>query len=356
MNTGNENTGDENAYGKTLHQSGLAVLRRAHLARVHELARNTPLDPAPSLSARLGRQVLLKREDLQPGFSFKLRGAYNLMSTLSPAELARGVIAASAGNHAQGVVMAAVRLNTRAVIVMPHSAPRVKIEAVRRLGGSAVELVLAGDSFSEAEQEAWRLQAQRDLVSIPAFDHPEVIAGQATVGLELLQQHPAPAAVFVPVGGGGLLAGVAACIKTLSPSTRVIGVQAEGSSAMIQSLKAGYPVRLDEVDLFSDGTAVKQVGVHTLALCREHADLMLEVSRSEICAAIRDIYQDTRCLPEPAGALALAGLRQAIEHKQLDDLPGALIAIVTGANMNFEQIESVSRLLSHTEIAARASA
>jgi threonine dehydratase len=317
-----------------------AVLRRTLAARVYEVARETPLEPAPLLSTRLGQQVLLKREDQQPVFSFKLRGAYNKMVGLGPAERARGVIAASAGNHAQGVALAAARLGLRAVIVMPVTAPLVKIDAVRRLGGAWVEVVLAGDSYSDAQAAAAQLQAEHGYSFVHPFDDPAVIAGQATVGMEILRQHPGPLhAVFVPVGGGGLLAGVAAYIKALRPEVKVIGVQTADSDAMTRSLEAGERVTLDEVGLFADGTAVKRVGAETFDLCRRYVDAMLRVDTDAICAAIRDVFQETRCVPEPSGALALAGLKQYAAQVCRGQ---TLAAIVSGANMNFDRLRFVA--------------
>jgi len=321
--------------------SDLDLLRRTLTARVYEVARETPLEPAEQLSARLGNRVLLKREDLQPVFSFKLRGAYNKMAALDAAERARGVIAASAGNHAQGVALAAAKLGVRAVIVMPVTAPQVKVDAVRRFGGDFVEVVLAGDSYSDAQAAAARIEAERGLVFVHPFDDLAVIAGQATVGMELLRQSSTPLdAVFVPVGGGGLLAGVASCIKTLSPHTKVIGVQADDSDAMARSLETGVRMSLPEVGLFADGTAVKQVGAFTFELCRRHVDAMLRVDGDALCAAIRDVYQETRSVPEPSGALALAGLKQYAAAHQLQG--ATLAAIVSGANMNFERLRFVA--------------
>jgi len=318
------------------------MLARIRSARVYEVAQESALEPAPLLTTRLGQQVLLKREDQQPVFSFKLRGAYNRMVQLDATQRAHGVIAASAGNHAQGVAMAAAKLGIRAVIVMPVTAPQVKVDAVRRLGGAMVEVVLVGDSFSDAQAAAAQLQAERGATFVHPFDDLAVIAGQGTVALEILQQHPGPLhAVFVPVGGGGLLAGVAACIKALRPQVQVIGVQAIDADAMTRSLEAGERVALDQVGLFADGTAVKQVGVHTFALCQQHVDAMLRVDNDAICAAIRDIYQDTRSVPEPSGALALAGLKQYVAtHGHCKD--GALVAIVSGANMNFDRLRFVA--------------
>jgi len=317
------------------------LLRRTLTARVYEVARETPLEPAALLSTRLGNRVLLKREDLQPVFSFKLRGAYNKMAGLDAAQRARGVIAASAGNHAQGVALAAARLGIPALIVMPVTAPQVKVDAVRRLGGAFVDVLLEGDSYSDAQAAAARLQAERGCTFVHPFDDLDVIAGQATVGMEILRQHAAPLdAVFVPVGGGGLLAGVAAYVKTLCPQTRVIGVQAADSDAMARSLETGRRVSLDEVGLFADGTAVKRVGALTFALCRRHVDAMLRVDTDAICAAMRDVFQETRSVPEPAGALALAGLKQYAEMHALRG--AALAAIVSGANMNFDRLRFVA--------------
>ena len=314
---------------------------RIRAARVYEVARESALEAAPLLSARLGQPVLLKREDQQPAFSFKLRGAYNRMVQLDAAQRARGVVAASAGNHAQGVALAAAKLGIRATIVMPVTAPGVKVEAVRRFGGPMVEVMLSGDSYSEAQAAAAQLQAARGSIFVHPFDDAAVVAGQGTIAMEILRQHPDPLqAVFVPVGGGGLLAGVAAYIKAARPEVQVIGVQAGDSDAMARSLESGARVVLDEVGLFADGTAVKQVGALTFALCRQHVDGMLRVDADAICAAIRDIYHETRSVPEPSGALALAGLKQYVATH--GDGPGALVAIVSGANMNFDRLRFVA--------------
>ncbi|WP_350016474.1 threonine ammonia-lyase, biosynthetic [Rhodanobacter sp. IGA1.0] len=316
------------------------LLAQILAARVYEVAQASALEAAPLLGGRLGRPVLLKREDQQSVFSFKLRGAYNRMVQLDAAQRARGVVAASAGNHAQGVALAAAKLGIRATIVMPVTAPRVKVDAVRRFGGAMVELVLTGDSYSDAQAAAARWQAERGAVFVHPFDDPAVIAGQGTIGLEILRQHPGPLeAVFVPVGGGGLLAGVAACIKALRPEVKVIGVQAADSDAMARSLEAGRRITLDEVGLFADGTAVKRVGALTFALCRQHVDMMLRVDTDAICAAIRDIHQDTRSVAEPSGALALAGLKHYVATHGGG---GALVAIVSGANMNFDRLRFVA--------------
>jgi threonine dehydratase len=317
------------------------LLAQIRAARVYEVAQESALETAPLLSVRLGQPVLLKREDQQPVFSFKLRGAYNRMVQLDAAQRARGVVAASAGNHAQGVALAAAKLGIRATIVMPVTAPQVKIDAVRRFGGAMVEVVLAGDSYSDAQLVAARLQAERGAVFVHPFDDLAVIAGQGSIALEILRQHPGPLqAVFVPVGGGGLLAGVAACIKALRPEVQVVGVQATDSDAMARSLEAGRRVTLDEVGLFADGTAVKQVGELTFALCRQHVDMMLRVDTDAICAAIRDIHEEARSVAEPSGALALAGLKQYVAAHGAGG--GALVAIVSGANMNFDRLRFVA--------------
>ena len=317
------------------------LLKQIRAARVYDVAHESALEKAPLLSARLGHTVLLKREDQQPVFSFKLRGAYNHMVQMDAAERARGVIAASAGNHAQGVALAAAKLGIRATVVMPVTTPRLKVDAVRRLGGAMVEVVLAGDSFSDAQAAAVHLQARYGATFVHPFDDAAVIAGQGTIAMEILHQCPGPLhAVFVPVGGGGLLAGIAACIKRLRPDVRVIGVQSTDSDAMTRSLEVGARVTLKEVGLFADGTAVKQVGELTFALCQRYVDDMLRVDTDAICAAIRDIYQETRSVPEPSGALALAGLKQYSASHPFGD--GALVAIVSGANMNFDRLRFVA--------------
>jgi threonine dehydratase len=317
------------------------ILRRAESARVYDVAQRTSLEFASLLSARWGSTVLLKREDQQPVFSFKLRGAYNRMAQLDEIERARGVIAASAGNHAQGVALAASRLGIHATIVMPVTAPQVKVDAVRRFGGRFTQVVLAGDSYSDAQTEALKLRNALDATFVHPFDDLDVIAGQATIALEILAQHPGPLhAVFVPIGGGGLISGIAAVIKAQRPDVRVIGVQANDADSMARALDAGTRVSLDEVGLFADGTAVKQVGALTFSLCQQYVDDILRVDTDAICAAIRDIYQDTRSIPEPSGALALAGLKQYVATHGARD--GALIAVVSGANMNFDRLRFVA--------------
>lgn len=328
-------------------------LRRILTARVYDVARETPLDLAPALSARLGHQVWLKREDHQPVFSFKVRGAYNKMANLPGDALARGVITASAGNHAQGVALSAARLGVRAVIVVPQTAPQVKVDAVRAHGGDMVEVVQAGESYSDAYDHAMALQREQALTFIPAFDDPDVIAGQGTVGMEILRQHRgALDAVFVPIGGGSLAAGVASYVKAVRPEVKVIGVQTEDSCAMALSLAAGERVTLESVGLFSDGTAVKRVGEETFRLCRHLLDGVLTVDTDALCAAIKDIFQDTRSLVEPAGALAVAGLKQ-----YAGGLPAgarqALVAITSGANMNFDRLRIVAERAEAVEAAAR---
>jgi len=317
-------------------------LRRILNARVYDVATETALEPAACLSARLGNRVLLKREDLQPVFSFKLRGAYNKMVGLAPAERSRGVIAASAGNHAQGVALAAQQLGGRAVIVMPVTTPQVKIDAVRARGA---ELVLVGDSYSDAYAHALKLQAKRRLTFVHPFDDPDVIAGQGTIGMEILRQHHAQQggpidAIFVPIGGGGLIAGIATYIKAVQPQIKVIGVQAQESDAMARSIAAGRRVRLAEVGLFSDGTAVRMVGRHTFDLCRRYVDEIVTVDTDALCAAIKDVFQDTRAILEPAGALSIAGCKQYVERERLRKR--TLVAVASGANMNFDRLRFVA--------------
>ena len=313
-------------------------LQRILRARVYEVANETALDAAPRLSKRLGNKVLLKREDQQPVFSFKLRGAYNKMAQLSQEELARGVICASAGNHAQGVALAAQKLGCKARIVMPVTTPKVKIDAVKTLGG---EVILFGDSFSDANVEAQRLQAEAGLVFIHPFDDPDVIAGQGTVALEMLRQHTGPLdAVFVAIGGGGLISGVAACIKAIRPEVKVIGVQMTDSDAMAQSVEKGHRVTLTDVGLFSDGTAVKQVGSETFRITQALVDGYVRVDTDAVCAAIKDIFEDTRSIVEPAGALGVAGIKQWVNQHSCKGQTFA--AITCGANMNFDRLRFVA--------------
>ncbi len=314
-------------------------LKRILTARVYDVARETPLEAAPGLSERLGHRLLLKREDMQTVFSFKLRGAYNKMVRLSEEERARGVIAASAGNHAQGVALAAQHLGCRAVIVMPVTTPAVKIEAVR---ARQAQVVLAGDSYSDAYSHALSLQQKHGFSFVHPFDDPDVIAGQGTIGMEILRQHPDPIeAIFVAIGGGGLIAGIAAYVKQIRPEIKIIGVQTDDSNAMAQSLACGERVVLPEVGLFSDGTAVKQVGLETFALAQQFVDEVICVNTDAICAAIKDVFQDTRSIMEPAGALAIAGAKVWAERPD-QAKHKTLVAIACGANMNFDRLRFVS--------------
>jgi threonine dehydratase len=313
------------------------LLREILTSRVYEVARETPLDPAPRLSRRFDNDVLLKREDLQPIFSFKIRGAYNRIARLSEAERARGVIAASAGNHAQGVAFSASRLGLRAVIVMPRTTPEIKVEAVRALGA---EVVLAGDRYADAQQHSERLAQETGLTCVHPFDDLLVIAGQGTVAVEILRQSPRLAAVFVPVGGGGLIAGMGACIKALQPDVQVIGVEPVDADAMAQSLAAGRRIRLPEVGMFADGVAVQQVGEHTFPIAQAVVSAIIRVNNDEICAAIKDIFDDTRTIAEPSGALALAGLKSYVETRQVHGQ--RLAAVLSGANMNFDRLRFVA--------------
>jgi threonine dehydratase len=313
------------------------LLREILTSRVYEVARETPLDLAPRLSRRFDNDVLLKREDLQAVFSFKIRGAYNRIARLSEAERARGVIAASAGNHAQGVAFSARRLGLRAVIVMPQTTPEIKVDAVRALGA---EVVLIGDRYAEAQQHSERLAKETGLVFVHPFDDPLVIAGQGTVAVEMLRQSPNLAAVFVPVGGGGLIAGMGAYIKALQPDVQVIGVEPVDADAMAQSLEAGRRVRLAEVGLFADGVAVQQVGEHTFPIVQATVTEIIRVDNDEICAAIKDIFDDTRTIVEPAGALALAGLKSYVETRLVRGQ--RLAAVLSGANMNFDRLRFVA--------------
>jgi threonine dehydratase len=313
-------------------------LKKILNARVYDVARETPLDYAPVLSRRLRNQVWLKREDEQPVFSFKCRGAYNKMAGLPPIDLKKGVITASAGNHAQGVALAARRLGTRAIIVMPRTTPQIKVDAVRNLGG---RVVLQGDNYDAAYAHARKVEGRRGFTFVHPYDDPEVIAGQGTIGFEILKQHTHSLhAVFVPVGGGGLIGGIAVYIKQLRPEIRIIGVEPEDADAMDRSLKTGRRVRLDHVGIFADGVAVRQVGEETFRLCREFVDEMVVVTNDEICAAIKDIFEDRRSVLEPAGALAFAGLKRYVERGRVRNQH--LVAIASGANVNFDRLRHVS--------------
>ena len=313
-------------------------LEKILTARVYDVAVETPLDAAPNLSARIGNRVLLKREDMQPVFSFKIRGAYNKMAHLASAQRRRGVICASAGNHAQGVALSAQKLGCRAVIVMPVTTPQIKIEAVARYGA---EVVLTGDSYDEASAYAYLLGKKEKLVYVHPFDDPDVIAGQGTIAMEVLRQHPDPIhAIFCCVGGGGLISGVAAYVKRLRPDIRVVGVEATDADAMYRSLKAGKRIKLEQVGLFADGAAVKLVGEEPFRLCQQYVDEMVLVNTDAICAAIKDVFEDTRSILEPAGALAIAGAKEYVERHKIKGK--TLVAVASGANMNFNRLRHVA--------------
>jgi threonine dehydratase len=314
------------------------LLRLILTSRVYDVCRETPLDPAPGLSRRLGCTVHFKREDLQPVFSFKLRGAYNRMAHLTESEKARGVIAVSAGNHAQGVAYSAHKIGLHAVIVMPWTTPEIKVEAVRRLGA---EVVLYGDSYSDAKSRGDELQQVSGAIAIHPFDDPLVIAGQGTIGAELLRQSERDlAAVFVAVGGGGLISGIASYIKALRPDVRIVGVEPFEADAMYRSLQAGRRVTLDHVGIFADGVAVREVGVHTFAIAQQAVDEVVRVTNDEICAAIKDVFDDTRSIMEPAGALSVAGLKSWVEANGAHG--ATLVAVACGANMNFDRLRFVA--------------
>jgi threonine dehydratase len=313
-------------------------LKRILTARVYDVAVESALEPARALSARLGNTVLLKREDQQPVFSFKLRGAYNKMAKLTPAQLANGVICASAGNHAQGVALSARTLGTRAVVVMPVTTPQLKVDAVRALGG---EVALFGDSYSDAYGHALELQQAQGLTFVHPFDDPDVIAGQGTIAMEILRQHQGRLdAVFVAIGGGGLISGVANYIKAVRPEIKVIGVQMNDSDAMMQSVAAHERITLSDVGLFSDGTAVKLVGEETFRIARELVDEFVTVDTDAVCAGIKDVFIDTRSIVEPAGALAVAAIKQYVETHGTQGETYA--AILCGANMNFDRLRFVA--------------
>ncbi len=313
-------------------------LKRILTARVYDVAVESALEPARALSARIGNTVLLKREDQQPVFSFKLRGAYNKMSRLTPEQLARGVICASAGNHAQGVALSARKMGVRAVIVMPTTTPQVKVDAVRGFGG---EVVLHGESYSDAYLHATELCTQQGLSFVHPFDDPDVIAGQGTIAMEILRQHQGRLdAVFVAIGGGGLISGVANYIKAVRPEIKVIGVQTEDSDAMLQSVNARQRVTLTDVGLFADGTAVKLVGEETFRIARELVDDYVVVNTDAVCAAIKDVFIDTRSIVEPSGALAVAAIKQYVARHGTQGETYA--AILCGANMNFDRLRFVA--------------
>lgn len=307
-------------------------------SRVYDVAVETPLQRAGQLSKRLGNTVLLKREDLQPVFSFKIRGAYNKLAQLTPEELARGVVTASAGNHAQGLALAAKELGIKATIVMPKTTPEIKVEGVRSRGG---KVVLHGDSFPEALAYSLKLVDEKGFVYIHPYDDPHTIAGQGTVAMEILRQHPGQLdAIFVPVGGGGLIAGIAAYVKYLRPEIKVIGVEPDDSNCLQAAMAAGERVVLPQVGLFADGVAVAQIGQYTFEICKDYVDEVITVSTDEICAAIKDIYDDTRSITEPAGALGVAGIKKYVELRGVSGQ--TLVAIDSGANVNFDRLRHVA--------------
>ena len=321
-------------------------LKKILTARVYDVAIETPLELAPTLSKRMDNQIHFKREDMQSVFSFKLRGAYNKIAHLTPVQLKHGVICASAGNHAQGVALSAKRVGCKAVIVMPTTTPPVKIDAVRAHGGDAVEIVLHGESYTDAYEHALTLEKKRKLTFVHPFDDPDVIAGQGTVGMEILRQHAGPIhAIFVAIGGGGLIAGVSAYVKAVRPDIKIIGVQTVDSDGMYRSLKAGKRVTLTDVGLFSDGTAVKLVGEETFRLAKQYVDEVILVNTDEVCAAIKDVFQDTRSILEPAGALAVAGCKAYIDRAKANKRPlknETMVTIACGANMNFDRLRFVA--------------
>ncbi|MCD1192124.1 threonine ammonia-lyase, biosynthetic [Vibrio cholerae] len=318
-------------------QTGAEYLRQILRSPVYEVANVTPLQTMPRLSARIGNQVQIKREDRQPVHSFKLRGAYNMVSHLTEAQKAAGVIAASAGNHAQGMALSGTKLGIKTTIVMPRTTPDIKVEAVRGFGG---EVLLHGSNFDEAKAEAERLSKEQGYTFVPPFDHPLVIAGQGTIGMEMLQQNGHLDYIFMPVGGGGLAAGVAVLVKQLMPEIQVIAVEPEDSACLKAALDAGKPVVLDQVSMFADGVAVKRIGDETFRLCQQYIDGHVTVSSDEICAAVKDIFEDTRAIAEPSGALALAGLKKFAEQQQLKGKQ--LGTVLSGANTNFHGLRYVS--------------
>ena len=313
-------------------------LQRIQNASVYDVAVESPLDFARNLSARLNNRIWLKREDLQPVFSFKLRGAYNKIASLPASDLANGVICSSAGNHAQGVALAARQRGVRSVIVMPITTPSIKVDAVRSLGG---EVILFGDTYDDAYAHARELEKQHDLVFIHAFDDPQVIAGQGTIGAEILNQASENIdAIFVPIGGGGLIAGIAAYVKAVRAEIRIIGVEPEDSAAMRDSIAAGEPVVLDHVGIFADGVAVRRVGDETFRLCQQYVDEIITVDTDQICAAIRDIFEDTRSIVEPAGGLSVAGAKKYVADNQMEGRN--FVTINCGANVNFDRLRHIA--------------
>ena len=312
--------------------------QRVEAATVYDVAIQSPLDFARNLSARVHNRIWLKREDLQPVFSFKLRGAYNKIAALPDDAVQNGIICSSAGNHAQGVALAAQRRGIRAVIVMPVTTPSIKVDSVIALGG---EVVLHGDNYDEAYARGRKLEKEQGLVFIHPFDDPDVIAGQGTIGAEILNQASEDIdAIFVPVGGGGLIAGIAAYVKSVRPGIRIIGVEPEDSAAMRDSIEAGEPVTLDHVGIFADGVAVRRVGDETFRLCQEYVDEIITVDTDQICAGIRDIFEDTRSIVEPAGGLSVAGAKKYIAENGCEDQ--VFVTINCGANVNFDRLRHIA--------------
>lgn len=321
----------------TQHPSGAEYLRAVLSSKVYELAQVTPLQLMPKLSERNGNQIFIKREDRQLVHSFKLRGAYAMIAGLTGEQKVAGVITASAGNHAQGVALSAKNLGVRALIVMPQNTPSIKVDAVRGYGG---EVLLHGSNFDEAKAKAIELSQSEHMTFIPPFDHPAVIAGQGSIGMELLQQNTHIDRIFVPAGGGGLLAGIAVLIKQLMPEIKVIGVESKDSACLYQALKAGHPVDLERVGLFADGVAVKRIGDETFRICRQYVDDMVLVDSDEICAAMKDIFENVRAIAEPSGALSLAGLKKYVKANNIQG--ETLVNILSGANLNFHTLRYVS--------------
>ena len=316
-------------------------IKRILAARVYDVARETPIHDLTTLSSEIGNRVLVKREDLQPGFSFKIRGAYNRIAMLPPATRRHGVVAASAGNHAQGVALAAAHHGIRATIVMPVTTPAIKVASVRELGGDHARVILQGDRFDEACAHAQALAAKSKATFVHPYDDPQVIAGQGTIGMEILRQHTGPLdSIFIPVGGGGLIAGIASYIKYLRPEVRIVGVEAEESACLTAALKAGRRVTLAHTGIFADGVAVAQIGKEPFRIARRCVDETITVSNDEICAAIKRMFDDTRSVAEPAGALALAGLIRHTRERRTKNR--TLMAINSGANVNFDRLRYVS--------------
>ncbi len=316
----------------------LKYIEKILKARVYDVATETPLDFAPALSERLNNKIYIKREDLQPVFSFKIRGAYNKIASLNKQERNRGVIAASAGNHAQGVALSANKLGIKATIVMPKTTPEIKVKAVEAWG---VDIILLGDTYNEAHSHAKKLEQEKNLTFVHPFDDAEVIAGQGTIGMEILRQKSGEInAIFVPVGGGGLIAGIAAYVKFVSPEIKVIGVEPDDADSLNQALQSNKRVSIKQVGLFADGVAVKQVGKLPFQLAEKYVDEVVTVSTDEICAAIKDIFDDTRSVAEPAGALAVAGLKKYTLQTKISNQ--SLVAIESGANINFDRLRYVA--------------